>query len=73
MQLPTHAQPSQPSATQSAVMASLCRTDPALWARVVRREDWYVGQGWGRDAAARQAEVDYGLRPAEESACRAAD
>ena len=41
--------------------ADLCRRDPACFARVVRRSDWYEANGWPRVEALRQAAADYGV------------
>jgi hypothetical protein len=67
VQVPTHAQtsssdrPDGQALAESKRRADLCRRDPALFARLVRRSDWYKAQGWPVDEALRQAMVDYAL------------
>lgn len=71
MHTPTHAQATAGRAAAATSRlkrsADLCRRDPALWSRIVQRQDWYEAQGWERVAAALQAELDYGLAPVDEA------
>jgi hypothetical protein len=64
--VPTHQQTAIRKLEGEALAASrrradLCRRDPARFAALVRRSDWYEQQGWPTDRAIEQATADYGV------------
>lgn len=46
---------STPDPTLTRQLADLCRTQPAVFARVVRLSDWLQEQGWDGQAARQEA------------------